>query len=88
MKLRVCVVTGSFLLAAVCLTMAQTAAVDSAQVFAQVPRLIKFSGVATNESGKPTTGVVGITFALYKDQQGGAPLWVETQNVHPDDSAK
>jgi hypothetical protein len=24
---------------------------------------------------------VGITFALYKDQEGGAPLWLEMQNV-------
>jgi hypothetical protein len=24
---------------------------------------------------------LGVTFALYKDQTGGAPLWVETQNV-------
>ena len=25
-----------------------------------------------------------MTFAHYKDQQGGAPLWMETQNVNPD----
>jgi hypothetical protein len=29
-------------------------------------------------------GVLGITFALYKDEQGGAPLWLETQNVQAD----
>jgi hypothetical protein len=49
-----------------------------------VPRLIKFSGVMKDEAGAPKTGVVGITFALYKDQQGGAPLWLETQNVQAD----
>ncbi len=27
---------------------------------------------------------MGVTFALYKDQQGGAPLWLETQNVAVD----
>jgi hypothetical protein len=27
------------------------------------------------------TGVAGITFALYAEQTGGAPLWTETQNV-------
>jgi len=53
---------------------------------APVPRLIRFSGIAKDTSGKPMTGVVGITFSLYKDQQGGAPLWMETQNVQPDSS--
>jgi hypothetical protein len=27
------------------------------------------------------TGTVGVTFSLYKESQGGAALWVETQNV-------
>jgi hypothetical protein len=27
---------------------------------------------------------VGVTFAVYKDQDGGAPLWLETQNVQAD----
>ena len=53
---------------------------------AQVPRLIRFSGIAKDETGKPTTGAVGVTFSLYKDEQGGAPLWVETQNVQADAS--
>jgi hypothetical protein len=52
----------------------------------QVPRLIRFSGIARDASGKPLTSVVGITFCLYKDQQGGDPLWIETQNVQPDSS--
>ncbi|HEV2115634.1 MAG TPA: hypothetical protein VGR48_06395 [Terriglobales bacterium] len=30
------------------------------------------------------TGTIGVTFALYKEQQGGAPVWIETQNVHAD----
>jgi hypothetical protein len=46
--------------------------------------LIKFSGVAKDESGNLITGVVGITFSLYKDQEGGMPLWTETQNVQAD----
>jgi len=32
-----------------------------------VPHLIKFSGVVKDEAGAPKTGVVGITFAFYKD---------------------
>jgi hypothetical protein len=49
-----------------------------------IPQLIKFSGVAKGTNGQPLTGMVGITFALYQDQQGGSPLWLETQNVQPD----
>jgi hypothetical protein len=49
-----------------------------------VPHLIKFSGVLKDGASHSKTGVSGITFALYKDQQGGAPLWLETQNVQAD----
>ena len=49
-----------------------------------VPRLVQFSGVLKNDAGRPQTGTVGVTFALYKDQEGGAPLWLETQNVQAD----
>lgn len=49
-----------------------------------VPRLVKFSGTVTDGGGKPLTGVVGVTFALYEDERGGAPLWMETQNVQAD----
>src|SRR5579863_1117652 len=51
-----------------------------------VPQLIKFSGVVKDAVGHPKAGIVGITFAFYKDQQGGAPLWLETQNVQVDTS--
>jgi hypothetical protein len=46
-----------------------------------IPPLVQFGGVVVDPNGKPMTGAVGITFAVYKDQQGGAPLWVETQTV-------
>jgi len=49
-----------------------------------VPSLVSFTGTLTDVNGKPLTGVVGVTFALYKESQGGAPLWLETQNVYPD----
>jgi len=51
---------------------------------AVVPPVIKFSGVLTDVNNKPLTGTVGVTFSLYKESQGGAALWVETQNVTPD----
>ena len=49
-----------------------------------VPRLVNYSGKAVDAQGKTFTGVVGITFAIYKDQTDGAPLWLETQNVQAD----
>src|SRR5262250_2528771 len=58
----------------------QTAASESASI----PHLIRYSGTLVDMNGKPAHGTVGITFALYKDQQGGAPLWMETQTVSLD----
>src|SRR5579863_1375429 len=49
-----------------------------------VPPLVKFSGVLTDVNSKPLTGPVGVTFSLYKESEGGAALWTETQNVAPD----
>jgi hypothetical protein len=49
-----------------------------------VPPLVNFSGTLTDVNAKPLTGLVGVTFYLYQDQQGGSPLWLETQNVQPD----
>ncbi len=51
-----------------------------------VPPMVNFSGTLTDVHSKPLTAVVGVTFSLYKDSEGGAPLWVETQNVQPDKS--
>src|SRR3954470_9670718 len=51
---------------------------------ASVPTFVNFSGTLTDLNGKPLTGTVGVTFYLYKDDQGGAPLWLETQNVQAD----
>jgi hypothetical protein len=51
---------------------------------AVVPGMVRFAGIAKDLDGKPLSGVTGITFLLYKDEQGGAPLWLETQNVQPD----
>ena len=49
-----------------------------------VPRLVNFSGKATDGQGKTVTGVAGATFAIYKEQYEGAPLWLETQNIQAD----
>jgi hypothetical protein len=51
---------------------------------AVVPPLVKFSGSLSEVDGRPMTGVVGVTFYLYKSEQGGAPVWMETQNIQLD----
>ncbi len=53
-----------------------------------VPRLVKFAGTLKDELGKSRTGVVGVTFAIYKEQEGGAALWLETQNVELDEQGR
>ena len=48
-----------------------------------VPRLVNFSGKAMNGE-KIITGAAGATFAIYSEQSGGSPLWLETQTVQAD----
>jgi len=62
----------------------QNTAADSTST--AVPRLIKFDGTLLNEQGHLMKGPVGVTFALYAQQSGGAALWMETQNVELDTS--
>jgi len=85
MKLRAARVVAGFLslaLSLVPLNVAQTAT----QVASALPRLVRFGGTAKGLNGNPLTGVVGITFSLYSEQSGGAPLWLETQNVTADNN--
>jgi hypothetical protein len=51
---------------------------------AALPRLVSYSGVLKDATGRPVTAVTGVTFLLYKDDVGGVPLWLETQTVQPD----
>jgi hypothetical protein len=49
-----------------------------------VPRLVQFSGVLKDAGARPVAGVSSVTFAIYAEQEGGAALWSETQNVLAD----
>ena len=73
------VVVFLLVLSLVSLSFAQTSSNASA-----LPRLVRFGSSVTDLNGKPMTGVMGITFALYSEQTGGAPLWLEVQNVTAD----
>jgi hypothetical protein len=46
-----------------------------------VPQLVNYSGTLTDAGGKPLSGVVGVTFSLYADEESQTPLWMEIQNV-------
>jgi len=49
-----------------------------------VPPFVRFSGVLRDVKGNPLTGVVGVTFSMYKDSESQVPVWTEVQNVYPD----
>ena len=50
--------------------------------FGQVPRLISFQGVLTDDSGKPiSTGTYHLTLRLYGSATGGEPIWQEEQSA-------
>jgi trimeric autotransporter adhesin len=51
-----------------------------------VPGLINYNSVLKDANGKPISEVTGVTFLLYKEEQGGAPIWIETQNLTPDEN--
>lgn len=47
---------------------------SNAYLSVAVPRLMNFPGKATDAQGKSISEIAGVTFAIYKDQSGGAPL--------------
>ena len=59
---------------------------NSPAVASSVPNLISNAGILKDENGVPITGTTGATFLLYAEREGGAPLWIETQNVTTDSS--
>ena len=50
-----------------------------------VPPLVSFASTLTDINSTPIVGVTGVTFLLYKDQEGGSSLWMETQTVTTDE---
>ena len=63
---------------------AQTTLAASAPT--QVPQLVSYAGVALDASGKRPGDSVSITFEVFKEQEGGEPLWIETQTVALDNA--
>src|SRR4029077_14068676 len=53
-----------------------------------VPRLITISGVYRPADGTPPAAVETVTLSVYADQQGGTPVFQETQQVTLDDRGR
>ncbi len=49
-----------------------------------VPSFVKYAGILADSNGRPIEGSVEVTFSLYKEPQGGAALWMESQKVQVD----
>jgi trimeric autotransporter adhesin len=57
---------------------------SNASTTVQVPRLIRLTGTLNLPPTASGSGIVNLTFSLYKDETGGTSLWQETQNVDVD----
>ena len=53
----------------------------AASALAPVPRLVWFSGTFQPADGQPPQSVETVTVAVYRDREGGEPIWQETQRV-------
>ncbi len=53
-------------------------------VQSSIPLVVRFTGSLRDLQGQPNSAPIGVTFALYKEENGGVPLWNETQNVTVD----
>ncbi len=62
----------------------QTASQSGTTATAALPSRVSYSGILKDAGGDAVTSTAGVTFLLYKDEQGGAPLWLETQSIQPD----
>jgi hypothetical protein len=47
---------------------------------ADIPKLINYQGMLTDDEGNPLTGSFDLTFYIYDDTTGGDLKWSETQN--------
>jgi hypothetical protein len=67
---------------------AQKANSDSIKNEVALNRVIAFTGTLKSSDGQPRLGTVGLTFRLYASEEGGDPLWSESQTVQTDDQGR
>jgi len=85
-RVAACVATAYLIYGASALAQVQVNEQQSPQVASgvTVPRLVRIKGTVVDETGKPRSANIGITFTLYKDQDGQFVVWQETQTVQLD----
>src|SRR5580698_3472810 len=80
---------GAFLaMAAMLLSVSGGSAGQTASPNGAIPTLVNYNGILIDESGNALSGPQGVTFLLYEEQEGGSPLWMETQTVVGDKSGR
>lgn len=67
---------------------AQSAGTQATPVRTTVPQILPVSGTLLDAEGRPLTGPLGVTFAIYEDAEGGVPLWVEVHVVPLDERGR
>jgi trimeric autotransporter adhesin len=60
----------------------------AATALTPVPSLVPFSGLAIGPDGKALVGQSQATFLIYREEQAGEPLWMETQAVSFDSEGR
>jgi len=51
-------------------------------------RVVTYSGILKYGTGLPRVGALGLTLSLYAEQEGGDPLWRESQMVQTDEQGR
>jgi hypothetical protein len=64
-----------------CLEMAVGLPAQQSQPATPMPRLVRFNAVLHPLDGQPSASVESVTLSVYRDKEGGDPLWHEIQNV-------
>ena len=65
-----------------------TVAQDAVIVRNGSKRVITYNGALKDATGTPRFGTIGVTLSLYAAQEGGDPLWRESQTVETDDQGR
>ena len=51
-------------------------------------RVVTYSGILKYGTGLPRVGALGLTLSLYAEQEGGDPLWRESQTIQTDEQGR
>jgi hypothetical protein len=86
-RVLICAVTTYLVSGALALAQVEQSSRPPAST-ATVPRLIRIRGAVRDESGKPLGRGIGLTFALYADENDQTAVWQESQSVQLDSAGR